>query len=997
MNFLPWYQFAASLDAIGEPSFASSHAPDFWQKILCQSTQSTSSSELNIGFPDITARRDLSQGLVPGSSIQSSLDVLQDGRFQMIGAFMHTRRDGSANNIQAAILNTLPVLPENTENDLRNTTQSPTMQISKLFMFLLSNNHFSDSINDFLGIKGSSGLDEIVLGLLRACKSVQRMQLLSHGGPTSEALFEKIFQSALRAQDVEVCRILLDYGVDPNKQGFILVDTPIQSTDTPIQSAARKGNIAIATLLMDAGADVNGCLESAMLFGHTGMVNLLLAKGAHANTEDGAKALDNAVSGGYIVQAQNLISAGADVAWVYEGGLTALYGALHNPEMVNLLLQAGADVNAVTDFDIPILEEFVRYGSTDAIRSLLDARPKVFGNAVYFAVDNGDLEMLQILLTAGADVNACFQDSRRTALTRAVEEQSVSIVNFLLESGADVNGCTLAHHAHDSLEDSDLFFWKAAEYDYNTTIDCTPLQAASFHPDTEIAKILIEAGAEVNMDSSARNLSEGFITKFVEDEGHPVFYGTAVQIAARQGNMALIRLLCHAGADVNAPAFRWGGRTALQAAVESGNYSVIGYLLAAGADVNAAAAEKGGITALAAATVSQDRNILSSMCEEGASFRETSAGDYAVTALAAATANRDVRFVRRLLHAGANQADSAALQAAVANDDIELVRILLQAQAYSNVYRSRNYGYMALYTATLGARHELVEILLASEIDPSMQFSEATGLMSYVPRQRKWVYDFQSPTRPPWSVALKSKDLHLVRIFLEAGADPNQLFRNDLYYGFNENIGPRSNCLLFATAQRQLPLMQMLLEAGAHVDVDPDPTNRPFNTTLGYAAYHGQTDSVRLLLRAGANPNVPAIGWYRYTALQAAAMHGHEDVVEILLQAGADIKAPPCPYGGVTALQAAAIKGYLRLARVLIEAGADVNAVAAEKEGRTALEGAAEHGRIDMLQYLLNNGASIEGAGRDQCENAIDLAEKNGHLSASNLLKSHHRSLYGSP
>ena len=981
MNVLPWYQFAASLDAIGELSFASSHVPDLSQRILCQSAQSASSNELNIGYPDITAERDLSQGPVSNSSIQSVLDVLQDSRSKMIAAFIDTRRERGAKNIPSAILNTLSVLPENTESDLGHTTQSPIMQISKLFMFLLSNNHFFDSIKDSLDIKDSSGLDEIVLGMLRACNSLQRERLLSHSGPTSEALLEKIFQSALRAQDVQVCQILLDYGFDPNKQGFILMYTPLQS-------AAHKGNIAIATMLINAGADVNGSLENAVQSGKTEMVDLLLAKGAHANTEDGAKALSVAVIEERIVQARNLISAGADVAWVDEDGATALHWAHYDPEMVKLLLQAGADVNAVTDCDIPILENFVRYGSTDAIRSLLDARPKVFGNAVYFAVDDGDLEILQILLNAGADVNACFNGSRRTALTRAVEKQSVSIVKFLLGSGADVNGCTLAH---DSLED----LWEEAQYGHDNNIDCTPLQAASFHQDTEIAKILIEAGAEVNMDSTARTVSQsrGFLTMIRENKDHLVFYGTAVQIAARQGNMALIRLLCHAGADVNAPASRWGGRTALQAAVESGNYSVIGFLLAAGADVNAAAAERDGITALAAAIVGQDLNILSSMHEEGANFEETSAGPFAVTALAAATANRDVRLVRILLSAGANPVDSAALQAAVANDDIELVRVLLSAQANSNVYGGENYGYMALYTATLNARHKLIKILLASRINPSIQMPEATGLMSYVPQKRKWVYDICSYKISPWFVALKSEDLQLVRIFLEAGADPNQLSRNDESFGFYETIGPLPNCLLFATMQRQLPLMQMLLEAGADVDVDLDPKFWYFNTTLGYAARHGQTDSVRLLLRAGANPNVPANGRYRYTALQAAAMCGHEDVVEILLQAGADVKAPPCPYGGVTALQAAAIKGYLRLARVLIEAGADVNAAAAEEEGRTALEGAAEHGRIDMLQYLLNNGASIEGAGRAQYEFAIDLAEKNGHLSASNLLKSHHRSL----
>ena len=994
MNSLPWYQFAASLDAIGVPSFASSHAPEFWQRMPCRSAQSASSNELNIASPDTMARRDSSQGLVPTSSILSNLDVCQDNRFKMIAAFIDTRRERSANNLPSAILNALSVLPENTESDLGHSTQTPIMQISKLLMFLLSNNHVSDSIKDSLGIEDSSGLDKIVLGLFRACNSLQRKRLLSHGGPTSEALLEKMFQSALRAQDEEVCRILLDYGVDPNKQGFIHMCKPLQF-------ALSTRSIAIATMLMNAGADVNGSLQYAVESGQTGMVNLLLAKGAHATTEDGAEALRFAAEHGDIVQARSLISAGADVAWVDECGETALYWATEEPEMVKVLLQAGADVNAVAN-DIPIVEEFVRYGSTDALRSLLDGRPEIFGNAVYFAVDDDDLEILQILLNAGADVNACFKNSRRTALTRAVEKQSIGIVKFLLGSGADVNGYTLAH---DSPEYSDLPLLIGDGYHSDDTLNYTPLQAASFHQDTEIAKILIEAGADVNMDCTAPILSEsrGFIMTIRKHEDHLVFYGTAVQIAARQGNVSLIRLLYHAGADVNAPAYRWGGRTALQAAVEGENYSVIGFLLAAGADVNAAAAERDGITALAAAIASQDPNILSSMHEEGASFEETSAGPFAVTALAAATANRDVRLVRILLRAGANPVDSAALQAAVANDDIELVRILLSALADSHVYADENYGYMALYTATLNARHKLIKLLLASKIDADIQMPEATGLMSYVPQKGKWVYDVQSPMISPWFVALRSGDLQLVQIFLKAGADPNQTFWKKVDMGgLTAPPGLRLDCLLFATMRRHLRLMQMLLEAGADVDfyldshVHLDPEYFYFNTALGWAARHGQIDSVRLLLQAGANPNVPANGRYQCTALQAATKYGYEHVVEILLQAGVDVNAPPCPYGGMTALQAAAIQGYLRLARVLIEAGADVNAVAADEKGRTALEGAAEHGRIDMLQYLLNNGASIEGAGRAQYESAIDLAEENGHLSASNLLKSHHRNLYGS-
>ena len=328
-----------------------------------------------------------------------------------------------------------------------------------------------------------------------------------------------------------------------------------------------------------------------------------------------------------------------------------------------------------------------------------------------------------------------------------------------------------------------------------------------------------------------------------------------------------------------------------------------------------------------------------------------------------------------------------ALQAAVAIDDIHLVRILLSAQETSTDHEETYHKYPALYQAVRDQRHELVEILLASNIDLSIPMSEATGFMCYVPKVHKWVYDIRYFKISPWLVALESKNLRLVRIFLGAGADPNQSFWSE--------ISPQ-NCLSVAIKGRDLPLMQTLLEADADVNVDMGPDIYGFNTSLGCAARYGETDIVRLLLKAGANPNVPANGCSQRTALQAATEYGHEDVFDILLQADADVNVPPSPDRGVTALQAAAIKGFLRLARVLIDAGADVNAAAAEYQGRTALAGAAEHGRIDMLQYLLDNGASIDGAGRAQYESAIELAALNGHQSACNLLKSHQRSLCGS-
>jgi ankyrin repeat protein len=57
-------------------------------------------------------------------------------------------------------------------------------------------------------------------------------------------------------------------------------------------------------------------------------------------------------------------------------------------------------------------------------------------------------------------------------------------------------------------------------------------------------------------------------------------------------------MLVNAGADVNAAATEYKGRTALQAATENSYFKMVKMLLNAGADVNTAAAGYKGLTAL---------------------------------------------------------------------------------------------------------------------------------------------------------------------------------------------------------------------------------------------------------------------------------------------------------------------------------------------------------------------------------------------------------------
>ncbi len=158
-----------------------------------------------------------------------------------------------------------------------------------------------------------------------------------------------------------------------------------------------------------------------------------------------------------------------------------------------------------------------------------------------------------------------------------------------------------------------------------------------------------------------------------------------------------------------------------------------------------------------------------------------------------------------------------------------------------------------------------------------------------------------------------------------------------------------TNALLEAASQGDAETIRALLREGA----DPNAAEEEEgSTSLMWAARGGYAKAIRALLEGGANPNVVAEDGS--TALMWAVHVKNDEGVRALLEGGA--KPNVVAEDGSTALFWAAVEGNVALVEALLEGGADLNAVE-EEEGSTSLMRAADAGHATVVEMLLKWGA----------------------------------------
>ena len=535
------------------------------------------------------------------------------------------------------------------------------------------------------------------------------------------------------------------------------------------------------------------------------------------------------------------------------------------------------------------------------------------------AAVSGDVETIARYLKEGGDPN--INEAGTTLLQEAAWVKQDQVVKLLLEAGADVNMASV--HQETALS-------KAITYprqglppmvSRGNLVHQAPLDVdRDRRLRRRVVQLLLDAGADVNLPRQ-----EGEITR-----GADLSYHSALGHAAREGDPWIVELLLARGAKLEARSYT--ETTPLWEAACAGNVEAVQVLLDAGADANARSAS--GQTPLVTAVYGPGRQV------------------------GAASAEERNRLRLWFLH---------------------IVEALLKAGADVNLGDDR--GFNALWACISEGHPDLLALILGAGADLNHRDEAGEPVLCFlVKRQQLRKLNEANMAR-------------LARTLLNAGADPDARNRagetarelalgqgaEDLAAALGGGLLPCDQELFRETVSRgEAHAVLAMLEAGCDPNAVMDERQR---TPLHLASMWGKDETVELLLEHGADVTARDSG--DACPLHLAAAAGHKKVVGWLLARGADVTARNGR--GMTPLHLAASSGHGSLVARFLAGGADPNAVSEyggwtplHMVGKNAwLEEEREERFLGITRVLLKAGADPAALDQEGMT-ALDHARKEG-------------------
>ena len=565
------------------------------------------------------------------------------------------------------------------------------------------------------------------------------------------------------------------------------------------------------------------------------------------------------------------------------------------------------------------------------------------------AARRGDLDAVKSLLHDGADVNAPLGDGM-TALHWAAERGDVQMTSALVYAGANVATVT-----------------RIGQY--------TPLHIAARAGNPAVVKALLAANAAVD----ARTSPSG---------------ATALHLAAISGNVDVVNALIGARADVNAKEPEWD-QTPIIFAAAAGRTDAVKALLKGGADVNSQSKwiDLGKEGQLDRAARQLQQKILEATVAKG---QKPTASQLQASIQAArellrsgkvpppdpnARAGEERNFNPEEINPAQNSKGGlTALHHAVRQGYVETARALIEGGADINKGMAGD-GSTPLVVAAINGQFDAAMLLVEKGADPNIAMKGTGVAPLWAVINTQWQPRTRFP-QPQNTEQQKHTYLELMEALLKSGADVNGRITAHPWIMVYTGCGNR-NCGLADTSG---------------------------STAFWRAAYSVDVDAMKLLVKYGADVNIPSVaaaGFRRGGPPQGQQAGGRNAPAPATPGApgappaalvGRDVgaggavpptpeadqeryDAPPVPPGGPGAFAihaAAGVEygegfagnahrhapgGWLPAIKYLVEElGADVNA--RDNDGYTPLHHAAARGDNEVILYLVSKGADVKAVAR---------------------------------
>ena len=416
--------------------------------------------------------------------------------------------------------------------------------------------------------------------------------------------------SAVKNRDVAAVRTLLKQRVDPNA-------SDVDGT-TPLIWAAHNGDSETGKLLIAAGANVKAtnrygvsALIEAAILGDVSMMDALLKAGADANSTYGAgeTPLMLAARTGNLNAVKLLLDRGANVngADEFKGYTPLMFAATENqPAVAKLLIDRGANVNAAS-------RRFQFGELKSASGGALMERAEGGLTPLHYAAREGNVETGEVLIAAGADVNAPEPQHKFTPMLIAIYNGKYDFASLLINHGANVNDGSLymaielrnmdtytnrpnPAETDRTLTATDIIKMLVAHgADPNQVFDknppqiqtqgtvtvpagATPFYRAVKAADLTVMRMLLDKGANAGLaiknGGTPLMLASGGGTARTQEE-------EVVDKAGRADPVEVVKMILDAGADINAVNDQ--ENAAVHLAAQRGNDKVVQYLVSRGA------------------------------------------------------------------------------------------------------------------------------------------------------------------------------------------------------------------------------------------------------------------------------------------------------------------------------------------------------------------------------------------------------------------------------